>query len=204
MIEYLMVYMPSGLPIYSKCFSGFCKANATDDILLSGFLSALESFPTMVGGEALKAVEMGNTSFIFRKTTPSGSSVAMGVSKGADLEEAQDVFNQIQILLEEKYNTANWDVISPSDYEAFKKDLLENTLEPALHKYGGFEDRCQLGDQCAMGTTAIDTEKQPIWSRFRSGYTKMRAMMMDMGKMDKKMDKDDRSFWARLRDRIRK
>ena len=119
-----MVYMPSGLPIYSKCFSGFCKANATDDILLSGFLSALESFPSMVGGEALKAIEMGNTSFVFRKTTPSGISVAMGVSKGADLDEAQDVFNQIQILLEEKYNHSNWDVISPGDYEAFKQLVI--------------------------------------------------------------------------------
>lgn len=201
MIEYLMVYLPSGLPIYSKCFGGFCKVNATDEILLSGFLSALESFPSMVGGEALKAVEMGNTSFVFRKTTPSGISVAMGVAKEGDLQEAQDVFNAIQILLEEKYSDTSWDIITTNEFDAFAKDLLENTLEPALHKYGGFEDRCGLGDQCMMRTTAVDSEKHPIWARLRGAYDKMRAMMM--GKMDK-MEEDKRSIWERLRDRLRK
>ena len=59
MIEYLMIYQPNGLPIFSKCFGGFCQLNAKDDALLSGFLHALETFPSLIGGEELNQLTLG-------------------------------------------------------------------------------------------------------------------------------------------------
>jgi len=41
-LEYLMVYTESGLPIYSKCYGTFCKTAFKNPELLSGFLSALQ------------------------------------------------------------------------------------------------------------------------------------------------------------------
>lgn len=196
-----MIYTPGGLPIFSKCFGGFCQANATDDVLLSGFLSALETFPAMVGGEGLKAVEMGTTKFVFRKTTPSGVSIAIGLSEKADQQEAIDVFEAVQSLIEVKYNETNWDVINTTQYEAFKKDLFENALDPALHNYGGFEDQCPMGEQCAMHTMPISEEKQPIWTRIRSIYDQVRAMMQ-REMMPKAADKQ--SVWERIRGKLRR
>ncbi|MGQ4871339.1 MAG: hypothetical protein ACP6IT_05835 [Candidatus Thorarchaeota archaeon] len=44
-LEYLMVYTQSGLPIYSKCFGGFCKSAFESPELLAGLLSAIETIP---------------------------------------------------------------------------------------------------------------------------------------------------------------
>jgi hypothetical protein len=49
-LEYLMVYTSSGLPIYSKCYGTFCKTAFKEPELLSGFLSALETIPPTIGG----------------------------------------------------------------------------------------------------------------------------------------------------------
>ncbi|MHA1769287.1 MAG: hypothetical protein ACTSV3_05485 [Candidatus Thorarchaeota archaeon] len=45
LLEYLMVYTDSGLPIYSKCYGTFCKTAFKNPELLSGFLSALQTLP---------------------------------------------------------------------------------------------------------------------------------------------------------------
>lgn len=44
MLEYILIYQESGLPIYSKCYSTMCGFLAKDSALLAGFLSALENF----------------------------------------------------------------------------------------------------------------------------------------------------------------
>ncbi len=173
MIEYLIIYQPSGLPIFSKCFGGFCKAATTDEILLSGFLSALETLPSTIGGGTLKAVDMGETRFIFRKTYPSGISVVVGLTEKADHQVAQEVFHEIQTILEDKYSHVKWDEIIPEVFEEFRKDLYENTLVHVLHKYGGFEDRCPRGVRCLMHTKATDSDKRSIWERLRGVYNKI-------------------------------
>ncbi len=66
MLEYIIIYQDSGLPIYSKCFSSLCGFLAKDSALLSGFLSAIESFVTeMIGtnntNDCLKSLEMKNS-----------------------------------------------------------------------------------------------------------------------------------------------
>ncbi|MFQ6123286.1 MAG: hypothetical protein ACE5R6_01585 [Candidatus Heimdallarchaeota archaeon] len=177
MIEYLMIYQPSGLPIFSKCFGGFCKAAATDEVLLSGFLSALETFPPTISGGTLKAVDMGETQLIFRKTYPSGISVVVGLTEKADQQVAKEVFHEIQSLIEDKYSHIKWEEIIPEVYEEFRKDLYENALFHVLHKYGGFEDRCPRGVRCLMHTKATDLDKQSIWGRLRGVYNKIRSMM---------------------------
>jgi hypothetical protein len=63
LLKYIVIYQDSGIPIFSKCYSGFCGLIARNNTLLSGFLSALENFiKEMIGNtdenECLEAVEM--------------------------------------------------------------------------------------------------------------------------------------------------
>lgn len=156
----------------------------------------------MVGGEELKAVEMGTTQFVFRKTTPSGGSIVIGLAEKADQQEAIGVFEAVQALIEGKYSETNWAVINITQYEGFKKDLYENALDPALHNYGGFEDQCPMGEQCAIHTTAGGEEKQPIWTRIRSIYDRLRAMMPQKT-MPQEM-KPEQSIWERIRGKLQR
>ena len=75
MLEYIVIYQDSGLPIYSKCYSGFCGLLAKKDALFSGFLSALENFTKeMIGNtkenESLQAIEMQDSIMRFYRTFP--------------------------------------------------------------------------------------------------------------------------------------
>jgi len=65
-----MVYTEAGLPIYSKCYSTFCKTAFKNPELLAGFLSALQSLPLTISSDlSLDSVKMGPTEMRFSRTT---------------------------------------------------------------------------------------------------------------------------------------
>ncbi len=76
-LSYLLVYRDSGLPIYSKCFSGFCGVAMKEPALLTGFLTAIQSFslefvcPSTRDPGSLEAITMGETIMRFSTTKPS-------------------------------------------------------------------------------------------------------------------------------------
>lgn len=176
-LEYLMIYLDSGIPIYSKCYSGICGIAAKEPALLTGFLTALESFATEVIGElkseersSIEAVTMGNTVLRFKKTLPTGHSVALGLKKD-DVKLANDVFMAVENLLEKKYANQNWELINENFSKEFERALLNEALIPALHMHGGFEDNCPRGDNCPM--KAVPTQKKTIWSILKEKYQKI-------------------------------
>ena len=177
-LEYLLVYTQSGLPIYSKCYGTFCKKAFKQPELLTGFLSAIETIPlTLSNGMSLQSVKMGETEMKFSKTTPAGHSVVIGIS-----EDAQDVANEVfaavsRTLRLEKFKDADWDHISSDIMEAFEHELLNNALPGAMLEHGGFEDSCTLGDMCPIHTNAEKSRASRIWGAIKGKYTALKQRM---------------------------
>ncbi|MHA2187942.1 MAG: hypothetical protein ACW99V_06855, partial [Candidatus Thorarchaeota archaeon] len=177
-LEYLMVYTASGLPIYSKCYGTFCKTAFKEPELLTGFLSALETIPpTIGGGLSLQSVKMGSTEMRFSKTTPHGHSVVIGLSENLP-EVAERVFQAVSKTLEsDLFKDIDWNIVSSKLMETFENELLTSTLVNALHGYGGFSDDCTLGDMCPIHTTAVQSRRQRVWVAVKAKYAAMRERM---------------------------
>jgi hypothetical protein len=180
LLEYLMVYTESGLPIYSKCYGTFCKTAFKNPELLSGFLSALQTLPSAISSDlSLDAIKMGPTEMRFSKTTPSGHSIVVGLAEDS-LEIANKVFEQVEsILAKEKFVNLDWSFITSEIMNDFQDELLKSALVDALHDHGGFEDTCPLGDRCPIHTNAFrnKTRRGKIWSMVKDKYAAMRAKM---------------------------
>ena len=179
-LEYLMVYTESGLPIYSKCYGSFCKTAFKNPELLAGFLTALQTLPLTLSSElSLDAVKMGPTQMRFSKTTPSGHSIVVGL--GEDMPEvAESIFEGVSgILAAEQFLTVDWSYVTSDLMNAFEDKLLKSTLVDILHDYGGFEDQCSLGNQCPIHTNALlyQTRREKVWGLIKGKYASMRERM---------------------------
>lgn len=178
-LEYLMVYQASGLPIFSKCFKGFCRLSAQDPALLSGFLTAIQSFSTQVltpqGSEksTLEAVKIGTTIMRFNRVLPSGHNVVIGLTEDSPLM-AKEIFDGVEKFIEEKYSEVNWAIIDTTFGEEFGKDLVSTVLAPIFHSKGGWEDQCPLGDACPMKALPTQTEtKFSIIETIKNTYRRL-------------------------------
>ena len=179
MLEYLMVYTQSGLPIYSKCYGLFCKTAFQNPELLTGFLSAIETIPpTLSDGLSLESIKMGPTQMRFNKTTPDGHSIVVGL--GEDRPDiASKVFDEIsEILLTDEFKGFDWSHINSDIMRSFEDQLLNRALVDALGEVGGFADECSLGDQCPIHTNAFVHQKTSIWGAVKSRYAAMKQRMM--------------------------
>lgn len=177
-LEYLMVYTESGLPIYSKCYGTFCKSAAKQPELLSGFLSALQTLPLTLGGNlSLQSVNMGSTNLRFSKALPSGHSVVIGLNEDS-IEVSEVVFGAVnKVLNSEKFAQVDWDYITSELMHEFEEELVQKVLPQALHAHGGFSDECTLGDQCPLHTTAVKSRRQRVWDAVKTNYAALKARM---------------------------
>ncbi|TFG13239.1 hypothetical protein EU537_07080 [Candidatus Thorarchaeota archaeon] len=178
-LEYLMVYTESGLPIYSKCYGNFCKTAFKEPELLSGFLSAIETIPPTLGsGLSLESIQMGPTQMRFSKTTPGGQSVVIGLSENRP-EVAETVFRAVNdVLAKPRFNDIEWTHVTGEIMNDFENELVNDTLPDALHSYGGFSDDCPLGDQCPIHTTAYQSTRSKIWGAIKDKYAALKRKMM--------------------------
>jgi hypothetical protein len=177
-LEYLMIYTESGLPIYSKCFGGFCRTAFKNPEMLSGLLSAIETNPpTLSAGLSLDSIRMGDTQMRFSKKMPSGHSIVIGLSEDAP-EVVQSVSDAVgEVLGLPRFRHKDWGTITRDDMDEFKEELLKRSLVDALHNHGGFEDACPLGDQCPMHTDAVMSRRDRIWNSIKSKYRALREKM---------------------------
>ncbi|MFX0092226.1 MAG: hypothetical protein ACFFBD_10730 [Candidatus Hodarchaeota archaeon] len=178
MLEYIIVYRKNGLPLYSKCYSDFCKAAFKEPALLSGFLFSLENFSEkLTEGNVLESIKMGQTTMFFNKTFPSRHSVVIGLKK-PDPEFVEDTFEVIGIFLETEYKNTNWDKVDSDFAKNFENELLTKILIPALkHHQMAFRDSCPAGNQCPMKTLASEANKGTIWSLIKNNYAHHKAMV---------------------------
>ena len=179
-VEYLLVYTESGLPIYSKCYGMFCKTAFKNPELLTGFLSALQTIPPTISSEfTLKAVKMDKTQMRFSKTLPDGHSVVVGLGEDSP-EVAERIFSVVsETLGSERFRDLDWAYITSDLMDDFEKQLLESSFVEALHDYGGFEDKCPLGDKCPIHTNALlyQSRREQIWDLIKGKYAAMRERM---------------------------
>ncbi|MHA1444208.1 MAG: hypothetical protein ACTSR4_05600 [Candidatus Hodarchaeales archaeon] len=174
-LEYLMIYQKSGLPIFSKCFKGFCALSAQDPVMLSGFLTALQSFSSQItqSSSSLEAVKMGSTVLRFSQVLPSGHSVAIGLTEDSP-SMAKEIFTGIENFIRSNYLDTNWSIITTDFGEEFGKKLIEQVLSPLFHTKGGWNDSCPLGDECAMKALPTDSkEKLSIWETVKKTYRRL-------------------------------
>ncbi|OLS24739.1 MAG: hypothetical protein HeimC3_18500 [Candidatus Heimdallarchaeota archaeon LC_3] len=183
-LEYQIIMQKSGIPIYSRCFGGFCWNLMTDEILLSGFLSALSTMPTMFGGDdlSLKNVEMGSTKLFFNHTTPSSHIICLGIAISSTNEpdanqEVQNLFEKISIFLEVNHAETDFTVFSKEERINFHEEIKIEVIEPSLIV---FEDKDFCRTHGRRDSCPIDTEKVtivsenhplPIWEGLKKSYT---------------------------------
>ncbi len=176
-LEYLMIYQASGLPIFSKCFKGFCSLNVKDPMLLSGFLTALQTFSTQLtpnGSDtesSLEAMKIGPTVMRFSKVLPSGHNVVLGLSEDSP-SIARDIFDGIETFIRTDYADTNWAIIDTRFGEEFGESLVAKVLAPLFHTKGGWADTCPLGDACAMKTLPT-VKKISIWKAIKEKYLRI-------------------------------
>ncbi len=203
-LEYLMVYTNAGLPIYSKCFGNFCRSAFENPELLSGLLSAIEKIPpTIMDGAELKGIKMAYTSMRFSKTLPEGHTVVVGLSEDRP-DVAKRVYEAVDSLLKQpRYQGVDWEVVTSELVHDFTRDLTQNYLVDAMHKFGAFADECPLGDQCPIHSDPIIGQKRRIWDVIRARYDAMKKMMQEKMTAAPKSEEEKGRFWGRLRTRLR-
>jgi len=177
-LEYLLIYTRAGLPIYSKCYDTFCKTAFKNPELLTGFLSAVETIPLTISSDfSLQSVKMGTSEMRFTKTTPGGHSVVIGLAEDAP-DVASEVFSAVsETLASERFVNQDWSIISTDLMASFEDELLKSSLPRALHDYGGFEDKCSMGDQCLIHTNASQSRAQRIWGAIKDKYAALKKKM---------------------------
>ena len=178
-LEYLMVYQANGLPIFSKCFQGFCRVSAQDPALLSGFLTALQSFSTQIISSyvseepTLETLKIGETIMRFDRVLPSGHNVVIGLTDD-DASLAKEIFDGVEKFVVEKYSGVNWAIIDTNFGEEFGKELISKVLTPIFHSTGGWKDQCPLGDSCPMKALPSGTEKKlSIIETIKNSYRRL-------------------------------
>ncbi|MHA1917549.1 MAG: hypothetical protein ACTSUV_04465 [Candidatus Ranarchaeia archaeon] len=120
---------------------------------------------------------MGNTQMVFRRSTPSGHSIVIGLSE-EDNELVDKLATSIESILETEFKNRNWDYIDRNTMENFEKKLKEEVLVPTFHDHGGFEDTCSMGDNCLIKTSIVDSPKRKIWNTIKEKYQNFKAKLL--------------------------
>lgn len=188
-LDYIMIYEKSGLPIYANCFSGFCANLQIDETLLSGFLTALQTMPAILGNEkdSLQRIELKNIKLCFNATTPSGHIICMGVEnkyfEKTSNEKLKELSDKISNFLETEYPNTIFGGLDKQERMEFEQKLLNSVLLPTLEY---LRLRCACGEECGIlnndilmnyqqkiGSKKIhEIANRPVWNRLNELYEK--------------------------------
>lgn len=175
-LEYILIFEQTGIPIYSRCFGSFCASMSFDPTLLSGFLSALSTMPSLIGHEEdkLQSVDMGSTKLNFSQTTPSGHIISIGiikstVDKNTDME-VNKLFSAINQFLEENYKDVNWSILDQEERDEFEKKMITDIIPNNVKTFHN-HDICNEGE-CPLDTkNVLTSDKKTIWEKLNYLYT---------------------------------
>ena len=188
-LEYLIVFQKSGLPIFSKCFGDFCTVLMVDDTLLSGFLSAMTSMPTFFNQKVnLDSIELGFTKLFFNYTLPSGHVICMGFNKKTTSPQKEkkidELFEKITKFIEEEKKDINWSFLSTEEISPIVEELLTKIIEPWIHLSSANHSKHSKGCPICIDGPFFRGEddigmKEPIWKRLKDIYTLGRKLFAD-------------------------
>lgn len=196
-LEYFIVFQKSGLPIVSKCFGDFCSVLLVDEMLLSGFLSAITTMPSLFGKDLnrLTAVEMGYTKLLFEHTTPSGHTICLGFKNEGLILEGKllidDLFKKIANFVENTHKDKRWDFLTAHEIRKIENELIDSIIIPWIKIDPNYKEH---GEKCSM---SIESElfrgendvgiKEPIWKRLSDVFAQRRKILKES--LDEKREK---------------
>ncbi len=182
-LEYVLIFQESGLPIYTRCMGQVCKMLAVDETLLSGFLSAISTLPSMFGQEnsGLMAIELGQFKLMFHPTTRRRHIVCIGIPLKQYSPEVErhikEALTKIEYILEVDFQDEDWAFITDEKVTKLEHELAEQVLvryfevaEPP-HKH---EEKCPL-DPIMLVKTQEEFKNQPFWTRISNLYKTMKS-----------------------------
>ena len=187
-IQYLIILQNNGIPIYSRCFSDMCAIYMKNEELLSGFLSALTTLPSVIsGGGHLSSIEMGETKLVFSERSDKHNFISViGVSidqYNARLHNhvINEFFRELENLISIKYKDYTWESISQENYTSFENDLYNNYMVPWF-KSNHTSNTCKNGEMCPFRIAVVENISKPksIWKSLRNTFNKYRKKMKMM------------------------
>ncbi len=201
-LEYLIIFKSYGIPIYSRCFGHFCSNLMRDDVLLSGFLSALTTIGKVsenadfdkiqVEGEEVNlhfsksgdliSMSMGDTKLYFFYVKHRDYYIVAGFPvdgfvMGENTPLIQELFNIVEELLDNKYLGMKWDSITKEEFEGFERDLLKNAISPWMSGNKG-SHVCILGENCPLRIAVIESKEKSIGNRIKETILSYRKKNM--------------------------
>ena len=181
-LEYLIIFQQSGLPVYSKCYGGFCSTLNRDETLLSGFLAALSELPKMFGQEtSIQSIDMGSSKLAFSRTKSNNFIICIGYPLAEVSSEnthlVQRLFLDIEHILEEYIKNTKVNDMSDTESNRIENALLNKILNPWF-KITHTNDSCPLGDNCPlMVTKKTEGRKVKIWNKLKDVYGSIKVRM---------------------------
>ncbi len=162
-LEYILIYKTSGLPMYMRCMGSLCQLVDVDEMLVTGFLSAISTIPSLFGlskSARYILMDFGYLSLIFSRSLAGDHVVCIGFPSGAWSEtvknEMMGVFDSIEKILQDHFKDCDWNYQSKK-----RKLLLEHFLmEDILPRLFSVEHvREARGHHCQL--TAIVSQEKP-------------------------------------------
>lgn len=204
-LEYIMIFQEIGTPIYSQCFGDFCGLLVADESLLSGFMSALTTIPQMLSDDSitLQTVELSYTKLRFNYTTPSGNVIIIGINPSSSTEHVdilRKAFEDIEFLVEEKFNHYKWAQMTDEQIKTFEHELNRVVINRHFILKNLDEDHhfnCPLciEEEPEKGKPKI-TYGTKIWDGLSSTYNKIYDYLKQPEYQDKKQNAEKlRAKW---------
>ncbi|MFX0094198.1 MAG: hypothetical protein ACFFBD_20840 [Candidatus Hodarchaeota archaeon] len=150
----ISVVLLTKIPIYNKCFGGFCFVDV-DPAIISRYLSAIEILSAQLvkqGGGSLESIKLRKIVLNFRKTSPSGYFVVIGLVKDNSLA-VEDIFGKIINLLEKKYMDRDWNIMNKQLNKEIE-ELLAQEWVTSVHETRKSKRRCSKKDKCPLSLCA--------------------------------------------------
>lgn len=206
-LEYLIIFKSYGIPIYSRCFGHFCSSLMKDDILLSGFFSALTTIGNSTGisdfqsisfeGQDMQlefsqtgdlvAIDLGGTKLFFFYVKINDYYIVGGfpLEEGLFFDKYHPVidglFESVKKLLNSEYKDTKWEFMDKEKFETFENDLLNKAIYPWM-KTNKSPHTCMMGNNCALRVAMFNANKKSIAERIKDTIQNYRELGM-MSKM---------------------
>lgn len=155
-----MIYTDSGIPVYSYCFSSFCKELKKTETLLMGFLSAITILREVFSNEKISTIEHHDITMVFYGL-PCKKTIVIGVNteiynSNPHNQILLQLFKDLQKFFENKYSDYRWGAIKRSKYLVFEEDLEQNHHRPFFER-NGIENVCPFEDSCGLRTSVVNS-----------------------------------------------
>ena len=179
-IEYIMIYTDAGIPVYSHCFSSFCRELKKTETLLMGFLSALSIMNDVFSSERIYTIEHNDITMVFYEI-PCKKTIVIGVNteiynSNPHNKVLLQLFKDIQMLFESKYKDFKWGAFNRRKYQVFEQELEENYIRPFFVK-NGINNNCEYEKSCGLRTSGIQSlkTKSTLMQGIKKVYQRIKA-----------------------------